>query len=83
VHELSGGKQDRIECFGFIQVNTPDELVFDANLFKNGYKVIYGKIRRDVLIDLEIVNKFVKQLEMTFNCALIQMRHIIYQRQSI
>ena len=42
MHELIGGKlRDRIEYFGFIQGNTPDELAFDAKkLFKNGHKVI-------------------------------------------
>ena len=59
VHELLGGKlRDRIEYFGFIQGNTPDELAFDAKkLFKNGHKVIYGKLGRDDLIDFEIVKK--------------------------
>ncbi len=59
LHELLGGKcRDKIEYFGFIQGNTPDELAIDAKkLSKNGHKVIYGKIGRDESTDVQIVKK--------------------------
>ena len=59
LHELLGGKcRDKIEYFGFIQGNTPDELAIDAKkLSKNGHKVIYGKIGREESTDVQIVKK--------------------------
>ena len=59
VHDLLGGPvRDNIEYFGFAQGETADEIAFDADqLAKSGCEVIYVKVGRGDLLDLEIVKK--------------------------
>jgi len=59
VHELLGGAcREKIDYFGFIQGETPEQLANHAKDFVNeGYKVIYGKIGRGDGIDEEIVKQ--------------------------
>lgn len=59
VHELMGGAvRHNIEYFGFAQGDTADEIAIDADqLAKSGCEVIYVKVGRGDLLDLEIVEK--------------------------
>lgn len=59
VHDLLGGAvRDSIECFGFAQDETADEIALDADqLAKPGCEVIYVKVGRDNQLYLEIVEK--------------------------
>lgn len=57
VHRLLGGAlHDRIQYFGFLQGDTPEELEADARrAVAEGFEVVYAKIGRGEELDLSIV----------------------------
>ena len=64
VHEILGGSfHNKIDYFGFIQGETPEELANHAKIFASeGHKVIYGKVGRGERIDQEIVKQVRKAI---------------------
>lgn len=57
LHKLLGGAvRDKVEYFGFIQGDTPQELASHAaQLAQEGFKVLYVKVGRGSELDVEIV----------------------------
>jgi muconate cycloisomerase len=57
LHRLLGGAvRDKVEYFGFLQGETPQELAAHARqLLEQGFRVIYVKVGRGEELDLEIV----------------------------
>jgi muconate cycloisomerase len=58
LHKLLGGAvRDKVEYFGFVQGDTPDELASHAKeLFDAGFKVLYIKVGRGAELDVAIVS---------------------------
>ena len=58
LHKLLGGAQrDKVEYFGFVQGDTPDELAAHAaSLAKAGFQVLYVKVGRGSDLDIAIVS---------------------------
>ena len=58
LHKLLGGAvRDKVEYFGFVQGDTPDELAGHAReLARAGFKVLYVKVGRGAELDVEIVS---------------------------
>ena len=58
LHKLLGGAvRDKVEYFGFVQGDTPDELAAHAReLAKAGFKVLYVKVGRGDELDVAIVS---------------------------
>ena len=58
LHQLLGGAvRDKVEYFGFVQGDTPDELAAHAAaLAKAGFKVLYVKVGRGDDLDVAIVS---------------------------
>ena len=57
LHRLLGGAvRDKVEYFGFLQGETPQELAAHARqLLEQGFRVVYAKVGRGEDIDLDIV----------------------------
>ncbi|MBL8906802.1 MAG: mandelate racemase/muconate lactonizing enzyme family protein [Rhizobiales bacterium] len=58
LHKLLGGAvRDKVEYFGFVQGDTPDELASHASdLSDAGFKVLYVKVGRGAELDVAIVS---------------------------
>ena len=58
LHKLLGGAvRDKVEYFGFVQGDTPDELAAHAkDLYDQGFKVLYIKVGRGAELDVAIVS---------------------------
>jgi L-alanine-DL-glutamate epimerase-like enolase superfamily enzyme len=58
LHKLLGGAvRDKVEYFGFVQGDTPDELAAHAKeLHDHGFKVLYIKVGRGAELDVAIVS---------------------------
>jgi L-alanine-DL-glutamate epimerase-like enolase superfamily enzyme len=58
LHKLLGGAvRDKVEYFGFVQGDTPEELAGHAReLARAGFKVLYVKVGRGAELDVEIVS---------------------------
>jgi muconate cycloisomerase len=58
LHKLLGGAvRDKVEYFGFVQGDTPDELAAHAKeLHDQGFKVLYIKVGRGAELDVAIVS---------------------------
>jgi L-alanine-DL-glutamate epimerase-like enolase superfamily enzyme len=64
LHKLLGGAvRDKVEYFGFIQGDTPEELAAHAaQLAKDGFKVLYVKVGRGDDLDVAIVSAIRKAI---------------------
>ena len=62
LHQLLGGKvRDKIEYFGFLQGNTPEEIgAHSEQLARNGFKVLYVKVGRGNELDIAILREIRK-----------------------
>lgn len=64
LHKLLGGAvRDKVEYFGFVQGDTPDELASHAKeLADAGFKVLYIKVGRGAELDVAIVSAIRKEV---------------------
>ena len=64
LHKLLGGAvRDKVEYFGFVQGDTPDELAKHAKkLVKAGFKVLYVKVGRGADLDVTILKAVRKEV---------------------
>jgi L-alanine-DL-glutamate epimerase-like enolase superfamily enzyme len=64
LHKLLGGAvRDKVEYFGFVQGDTPDELAAHAKeLSDAGFKVLYIKVGRGAELDVAIVSAIRKKV---------------------